>query len=122
MTSFRGRIWRIVFADQISAPIAPARAPEGRFHHRGQWTIYTSLTLEGAVVEIAAYVAREKRARMAIAMQVEANVIDLRTLPDLTAASVAWQTDRARGNPAPNWAFSDAARAQGAGGILYPSR
>ncbi len=71
---------------------------------------------------IAAYVPRDRRARMAIAIQVDTHVVDLRALPDPTAASVVWQTDRICGNPAPTWMFSDTARKQGAGGVLYPSR
>ncbi len=122
MIRFQGRVWRIVFAEHQGAPTAPARFPEGRFHHSGQWTVYTSLTLEGAGVAIAAYVAREDRARVAIALDVNAKVVDLRALPDPTTASVVWQTDRARGHPAPTWALSDAARKQGADGVLYPSR
>ena len=122
MIRFRGQVWRIVFADHVATPAASARAPEGRFHHSGQWAVYTSLTLEGAGVAIAAYVAGDRRARMAVKMTVDAKVVDLRALPDPTAASVVWQTDRARGDRAPTWDLSDSARDQGAWGVLYPSR
>ncbi len=122
MIRFQGQVWHIAVATGQNAAIAPAQSPEGRFHHSGQWALYTSLTLEGAGVAIAAYLAQDARDRVAIAMNIDARVIALRALPDPTAASVVWQTDRAHGRPAPTWAFSDAARAQGAEGVLYPSR
>ena len=122
MITFRGQVWRIVFADQVDAPTAPARAPEGRFHHDNQWAVYTSLSLEGAGVAIAAYVSRDDRERVAVPLDIDAQVVDLRTLPDPSEASIVWQTHRTRGLPAPTWDLSDAARQHGASGVLYPSR
>src|SRR5690606_42081605 len=40
-----GAVWRAVLAG--ADPLARVGNPEGRFHHAGQWAIYTSLTPEG---------------------------------------------------------------------------
>ncbi|WP_245744777.1 RES family NAD+ phosphorylase [Aliiroseovarius sediminilitoris] len=39
-----------------------------------------------------------------------------------SAASAVWQDKRAAGHPAPTWAFSDHARADGAQALMYSSR
>ena len=44
---------------------------------------------------------------------------DLRGNP---SAAIVWQDIRASGKPAPTWAFSDAARRDGAEGLVYSSR
>jgi RES domain-containing protein len=123
LTPFRAIVWRILWADLADAPLAPARAPEGRFHHGGQRALYASLTAEGALVAIRRYVHHDDPPRVIIPLQVTADrITDLRQLPDPSRASVVWQDDRASGAPAPTWALSDAARATGAQGMLYASR
>lgn len=123
MIPFRGIVWRILPAAQGTTPTAPARAPEGRFHHSGQVALYASLTPEGAGVAIRRYVAPGDPPRAIVPLAVAADRIeDLRALTDPTRASVVWQDIREGGVPAPTWALSDAARARGAQGLLYPSR
>ena len=124
MTPFSGIVWRIVFADLASDPLAPARAPEGRFHYDGQVAIYTSLSAEGAGVAIQRYLADDARPRVIVPLAVNgAIVLDLRSSePGVPPTSVIWQDDRAAGRRAPTWDISDAARAKGAQGILYASR
>ncbi len=58
-----------------------------------------------------------------------ANILDFRTpdtqtAPDLNwrDTAVRWQEQRAAGRPATSWRASDAARAAGADGMIYPSR
>jgi hypothetical protein len=127
VTPFDGTVWRILFADQAENPLAPARAPEGRFHHNSEFAIYTSLTAEGAGVAIQRYLAVNDAPRMIVPLRVTATkVMDLRPAADdktnTPATSVVWQSARALGRPAPTWHISDKARQQGAQGILYPSR
>ncbi|MBN2905968.1 MAG: RES family NAD+ phosphorylase [Rhodobacteraceae bacterium] len=123
MIAFRGMVWRILDADRAGAPCAPARAPEGRFHHSGQVALYASFTAEGAGVAIRRYVQPGDPSRVIVPLRINATRLrDLRALPDPTRASVVWQDLRAAGQPAPTWALSDAARAAGAQGMMYPSR
>jgi RES domain-containing protein len=110
---FSARVWRLVLPGQD--PFAPVRAPEGRFHHSGQWAIYTSLTPEGCHVAVARYGTDVPRDLVALEVTLAA-CADERGNP---AASVVWQ-DGPR--PALPWRFSDAARAAGAEGMLYSSR
>ncbi|MBP9183969.1 MAG: RES family NAD+ phosphorylase [Fuscovulum sp.] len=99
--------------------MAPASAPEGRFHHSGQWALYASLTPEGCAVAIRRYLRPDDPPRVVVALRVTGRMVDLR---GRTEASVVWQDGWAAGTPSPTWAFSDAARAAGAQGLLYSSR
>lgn len=120
MLEFSGPVWRILFASQAAAPLLPARAPEGRFHHSGQFALYASLSAEGASVAIRRYVSGDDPDRVIQRFQVEnAQLVDYR---GQTAASVIWQDIRATGAPSPTWSFSDKARARGADGLIYSSR
>lgn len=115
---FSGTVWRMIFAGQDAC--APVRSPEGRFHHSGQTAIYTSLTAEGTAVAIRRYVAPGEPPRVVAALDLAPiRVADHRGNP---ALSVVWQDIRAAGDRAPTWAWSDAARAKGAQGLLYSSR
>lgn len=119
MTGFSGTVWRAVPA--AADACRPVASPEGRFHHSGQWAIYSSLTPEGTVVAIRRYLRPDDHAREIVALKVSlSQVADLR---GRAQASVIWQDDRAAtGEPSPTWALSDAARAAGAQGMLYSSR
>ncbi|SOC05179.1 RES family NAD+ phosphorylase [Rhodobacter maris] len=121
MIPFSGTVWRILAAERAGEATAPARHPEGRFHHSGQTALYASLTAEGAGVAIARYLAPGDGPRVIVPLRVEAaRIADHRGEP---ALSVIWQEDRAAtGAPSPTWAFSDAARRAGAQGLLYSSR
>lgn len=113
-----GPVWRAVFRG--GDPLAPAAAPEGRFHHAGQFALYASLTPEGCVVALRRYLRPGDPPREIVPLSITATrLADLR---GQAAASVVWQDIRAGGEPAPTWAFSDAARAAGAEGMLYSSR
>jgi len=123
LAPFRGLVWRILPADLRDEVLAPAAAPEGRFHHDGQRALYASLTAEGAGVAIARYVAADQTPRIIVPLRLGlTRVRDLRVGPDPARASVVWQEARAQGEPAPTWAYSDAARADGAEAMLYLSR
>lgn len=118
MIPFTGTVYRVVFTDQDAT--APVRSPEGRFHHSGQNAIYTSLTPEGCRVAIKRYLATDDTPRHIVPLHVSLDQLaDLRGNP---AASIAWQDERARGEPASTWALSDQARQSGAQGMLYSSR
>ena len=113
-----GPVWRAVFRG--GDPLAPAAAPEGRFHHSGQFALYASLTPEGCAVAIKRYLQPGDPLREIAPLSIMTDrLADLRGQP---AASMVWQDIRAGGEPAPTWAFSDAARAAGAEGMLYSSR
>lgn len=112
-------VWRILAHDLVANPAAPARAPEGRFHHGGQVAAYASLSAEGATVAIQRYL-RDGIRRHLIPMQLIADlIVDER---DNVDARVVWQDIRAAGQWSPTWAISDAARNAGAQAMLYASR
>ncbi len=115
---YAGTVWRAVFRG--GDPLAPASAPEGRFHHSGQFAVYASLTPEGCAVAIRRYLQPGDPLREIVPLSITAT--RLADLSGQAAASVVWQDIRAGGKPAPTWAFSDAARAAGAEGMLYSSR
>ena len=120
ITEFSGSVWRILFRDQADTPLAPARAPEGRFHHSGQVALYASLSAEGAGIAIRRYVAPGDPARVLQQYQIlRARMMDVR---GQSAASVVWQDQRAKGAPSSTWRFSDDARRKGLDGLLYSSR
>lgn len=114
---FRGTLFRAMIAG--ADPLAPAQAPEGRFHHAGQWALYGSLTPKGCAVAIRRYLRAGDPPRVVVPLHVEGHVADLRGRPEV---SMVWQDIRAHGDVAPTWAFSDAARKAGADGTLYSSR
>ncbi len=112
-------VWRILPFDLIETPSAPARAPEGRFHHSGQIAAYASLSAEGASVAIQRYLI-DKTERKLIPMHFKAEcVVDERGNNE---ASVVWQDIRASEELSPTWIISDAAREIGAKAMLYSSR
>lgn len=118
MIGYCGLAWRIVWQGQDA--LAPVQNPEGRFHHAGQPAVYSSLTEEGCATAIARYLAPQDGPREIACLQIEAAQIhDLRDEP---AARMVWQDLRATGAASPTWAYSDAARAKGAQGLLYASR
>ncbi|WP_170429694.1 RES family NAD+ phosphorylase [Ruegeria arenilitoris] len=120
MLEFSGPVWRILFLSQIDAPLAPAQAPEGRFHYAGQRALYASLTSEGAGVAIRRYVSDGDAPRVLQRARVlGARMVDLRGRPDV---SIVWQGIRDVQGRSPTWRFSDDARAKGADGVLYSSR
>ncbi|WP_170466697.1 RES family NAD+ phosphorylase [Ruegeria arenilitoris] len=120
MLEFSGPVWRILYLSQIDAPLAPARAPEGRFHYRGQTALYASLSAEGAGVAIRRYVLAGDPPRVLQQAQVtKARLVDLRGQSD---ASSVWQDIRDEQGSSPTWSYSDSARDAGADGLLYSSR
>jgi RES domain-containing protein len=118
MQGFSGIVWHMIPAG--ANPLAPAAAPEGRFHHSGQPALYASLTAEGTIVAMQRYLVEGGRPRLIVPLTIRAaRLADQRGNP---AASVVWQDVRASGDPAPTWAFSDEARGAGAEGMFYSSR
>lgn len=113
-----GPLFRAIFRG--ADPLAPAAAPEGRFHHSGQFALYASLTPEGCAVAIRRYLRADDPPREIMPLHLAAaRLADLRGRPEVSAV---WQDLRAAGAPSPTWAFSDAARAAAAEGMLYSSR
>lgn len=120
IAEFSGPVWRILFSCYTGDPLSPARAPEGRFHHSGQFAIYASLSVEGAGIAIRRYIDSDKRQRVIQKFQVSgARMMDFRGRPEV---SVVWQDLRDLGHPSPTWRYSDLARNQGLDGLLYSSR
>ncbi len=120
ITEFSGPVWRILFRHQSGDPLSPARAPEGRFHHSGQFALYASLSAEGAGIAIQRYISTSDQPRVIQRLRVsKAQMLDLR---GQQAASIIWQGLVNTGSPSPTWQFSDEARASGTDGLLYSSR
>ncbi|WP_171120253.1 MULTISPECIES: RES family NAD+ phosphorylase [unclassified Ruegeria] len=120
MMEFSGPVWRILFLSQISAPLVPAQAPEGRFHYSGQIALYASLSAEGAGVAIRRYVSPNDPPRILQRAEVSgARLIDLR---GQHKASIVWQDIHKEHGFSPTWRFSDQARAKHADGLIYSSR
>ncbi len=119
LIAFDQPVWRLVPAIYSGTPAAPARAPEGRFHHGDQTATYASLTATGAGVAMQRYLG-DGIARVMVPMHLTATrVVDHRGNRDL---AIVWQDIRAGGAVSPTWAFSDAARAAGAQAMIYPCR
>ncbi len=120
IAEFSGPVWRILFRTQVETPLAPARAPEGRFHHSGQFAVYASLSAEGAGIAIRRYVSQGDPKRAIQRFWISgARMMDFRGRPDV---SIIWQEFRETGAPSPTWQHSDLARDHGADGLLYSSR
>lgn len=123
LETFSGIVWRILFADQSANVCKAVASPLGRFHHDSQIALYTSCSEEGASVAIKRYVKSEDPQRIIVPLQVNADrIYDIRSSEQSAAASMVWQDHVERGESAPTWRFSDAARAAGAQGMLYASR
>ncbi|WP_051927402.1 RES family NAD+ phosphorylase [Ruegeria halocynthiae] len=120
MLEFSGPVWRILFLSQINAPLAPSKAPEGRFHYSGQTALYASRSAEGAAVAIRRYVSACDPPRVIQKARISgARLADLRSH---TKASIIWQGIRDTCGSSPTWQFSDRARNHGADGLIYSSR
>ncbi|CUJ84613.1 hypothetical protein RUE5091_00240 [Ruegeria denitrificans] len=120
MLEFSGPVWRILFLSQSDAPLDPARAPEGRFHHSGQVALYASLSAEGAGIAIRRYISPDDPPRIVQQAQVTgAKLVDLRGRPEV---SIVWQDNHEERGFSPTWRFSDHARDKGADGLIYSSR
>ena len=90
LIAFDGPVWRLL-PEELVAGVAPANAPEGRFHHSGQIAAYASLTAEGTAVAIKRYLADNvKRVLVPMWLKAEA-VADVR---GDAGASVVWQDQR----------------------------
>lgn len=120
---FSGVVWRIMFADQLKQSCDPVGSPIGRFHHDGQTALYTSCTEEGAGIAIKRYLKPDEPARIIVPLHVNAErVYDIQKTDLSTRASVVWQDCVEKGELAPTWDYSDAARKSGAQAMLYASR
>ncbi|SDW70531.1 RES domain-containing protein [Ruegeria halocynthiae] len=120
MIEFSGPVWRVLFRANLSDPLIPARASEGRFHHSGQFALYASLSMEGVGVAIRRYISKDDPPRVIQQFQIsKAQMLDVR---GQASASVVWQGMRESGALSPTWKYSDDARSKGADGLLYSSR
>jgi hypothetical protein len=92
---FDGTAFRALFAG--GDPLTPASAPEGRFHHSGQFALYASLTPEGCAVAIKPLPAAPMIRLREIAAPVDLAADRLADLRGRPAASAVWQDIRAGG-------------------------
>lgn len=118
LSSFDGPVWRAIPERLMGTPMAPASAPEGRFHQSGQTAVYASLTAQGAVAAVQKYL-YDRQSRMLVPMWLQCDAI-----VDLRGCAIAlsdWQSDRSVGNTASTWAVSNEARRLGAQGLLFSS-
>lgn len=124
--TLRARLWRAL--PEGADPCAPAPAPEGRFHHSGQQALYLSPSPQAALRATA----RQAKGAQLIAKALDLNVrrlLDLRDPATCAAlglsgseASRPWRPERIAGLQASSWRASDAARAAGAEGLIWPVR
>jgi RES domain-containing protein len=130
ITRASGRYWRAGFLGQEAQLLAPAGAPQGRWHHSRQRALYLSGSPEGCQVALRVYVKPHDPPRGIFPFEVaEARVADLRdagtraalgaTLEDIHAF---WADLQAAGKPSPTWRLSDLLRGLGLDGLLSPSR
>jgi len=125
-----GRFYRLIEKARAGEILAPARSPEGRFHHAGQQAMYLSETPEGCHVAMAYYARPDSPALSLHALELSnALILDLRDSTqcarlgiDPANANNRWQIERSEGLQASTWAISDAARLAGADGMLSLSR
>lgn len=130
MTPLSGRFYRIAFAADAPGVLEGVKRPEGRFHHDGQPAIYMSPTKGFAAIAVDAYLRPDDPPRVTIPLQVSgAHILDIRdpaTEPALGLRGgesvVPWRPERAAFKPATSWHTSDAARAAGVDGMIYPAR
>jgi len=85
------------------------------------------MTEEGAGVAIKRYVIPDESgripSRIIVPLQISAErIYDIRKSENSSSASMVWQDTVEKGEAAPTWRFSDAARNAGAQGMLYASR
>ena len=125
-----GRFWRAGFLGRENDLLAPAGAPQGRWHHKGQKALYLSQTPEGCQVALRVYVNPRDPPRAIFPFVVtNAQVADLRqpetrkawntSLNDIHAF---WAGLHAKDEASPTWRLGDQLRAKGLDGLLTPSR
>lgn len=110
--------------------LAPAHAPEGRFHRDGQRALYLSQTPEGCLVATKRYTVASTSARGIFPLRVSrSRVVDLRDRAatdalgiDTSHRAIEWQSLRADGLHSPTWDLADRVREVGLDGMLYASR
>lgn len=123
--------WRIVFKDKLGDLLAPARAPQGRWHHDGQKALYLSSSASGAGVALRRYVKTGDPSRVLSAVHVTSDRIadtrDPETLMRLgfgeaTRTDCQWHLVHASGQTPVTWSLADRAREAGLNGLHYASR
>ena len=127
MKPLEGTFYRMIDKARAGDILAPARSREGRFHHGRQRALYLSETPEGCQAAMARYRGLTTPEQTVVPLTLtNARVLDLRDPAqcgrfqvDPSNMNLVWQ-DLPR--PSPTWSISDAARAAGADGLLYPSR
>ena len=125
-----GRFWRAGFLGREDGLLAPAGAPQGRWHHKGQNALYLSQTPEGCQVALRVYVHPNDPPRAIFPFAVtNAHVADLRQTKardewdvSLNDIHAFWAKLHAKDEVSPTWALSDRLRATGIDGLLTPSR
>lgn len=123
-------LWRVMPADAADHALDPAGSPEGRFHHDGQAALYASLTEDGPAASLTRYLLPDDPPRVILRLALSgarlfdagsaAALADLGFVAD--AAVHRWDIDRERGVRPVTWALSDAVRARGYDGMIYPAR
>ncbi|MDX8347222.1 RES family NAD+ phosphorylase [Cognatiyoonia sp. IB215446] len=130
LLTLTGIYYRMKAAAEAARILAPAHAPEGRFHRDGQRALYLSDTPQGCVVATARYTDANTPSRGIFPLRVcDARVVDLRDDVataalgiDTTHRAIEWQNLRAKGVPSPTWDLADRVRDLGLDGMLYASR
>ena len=128
--SIDGVFYRIVPAIDVARAFAGVRTAEGRFHHDGQPALYLSPTQDWAERAVDRYRRPADAPRVAVPLRVAGGaVVDLRSVAACVALAIEpvdlvaeWWRQRENGLPAASWRASDAVRAAGVDGIIYPSR
>lgn len=125
-----GVFYRLKAMAEAAEILAPAHAPEGRFHRGGQRALYLSQTPEGCLVATKRYTDATTPARGIFPLRVSrSRVVDLRDRTatealgiDTTHRAIEWQSLRAEGLHSPTWDLADKVRELRLDGMLYASR
>lgn len=130
LTKIDATFYRMIFVAWADQVLAPARAPEGRFHYDGQKAMYLSVTPEGCDIATQRYRKSNDAERVVCPLHVKSKrIVDLRDPEavsffgvDVTHRAAEWQPIRATGARSPTWGISDHVRQCGLDGMLYASR
>jgi RES domain-containing protein len=126
-----GRFYRAVLADRVDSVLAPPGPDSaGRYHRPGQAAIYLTAESDWAVIAMGGYMAEDGLPRVVVPLDLtKAWVFDQQDAAACAALGIdrdlsnsRWRKALLEGDEPPSWRNSDAARREGADGIIDRSR
>jgi RES domain len=131
LLSVSGRFWRAVPVDRVAQVLDPPGPDSaGRYHRPGEAALYITREADWATIALGRYMLADGIVRVAVPLELDgANLLDQRDGAACSAlgfdperSQVRWQSALTAGEEPPSWQASDAARANGADGLVDPSR